>query len=100
MLPVLAATLLTQGKSEIREAPRVRDVNTMVRLVKELGAEVEHFEGDHVVLDTTGINNPVAPYDLVSTMRASCLVSGTFAGAAGRGQSLVARRVCHRGAAD
>jgi UDP-N-acetylglucosamine 1-carboxyvinyltransferase len=76
VLPVMAATLLTQGKNEIREAPRVRDVNTMVRLTQELGAEVDHFEGDHVVLDTTGINNPVAPYDLVSTMRASCLVLG------------------------
>jgi UDP-N-acetylglucosamine 1-carboxyvinyltransferase len=76
VLPMLAATLLTQGKNEIREAPKVRDVNTMVSLLKELGAEVEHFEGDHVVLDTTGVNNPVAPYDLVSTMRASCLVLG------------------------
>ncbi len=76
VLPILAATLLTQGKNEIREAPKVRDVNTMVRLVKELGAEVDHFEGDHVVLDTTSVNNPVAPYDLVSTMRASCLVLG------------------------
>ena len=76
VLPILAATLLTQGKNEIREAPKVRDVNTMVRLVKELGAEVDHFEGDHVVLDTTAVNNPVAPYDLVSTMRASCLVLG------------------------
>ena len=38
VLPVLAATLLTQGKNEIREAPRVRDVNTMVRLTQELGA--------------------------------------------------------------
>ena len=75
-LPVLAATLLTQGKNEIREAPRVRDVNTMVRLAQELGAEIDHFEGDHVVLDTSRINNPVAPYDLVSTMRASCLVLG------------------------
>jgi UDP-N-acetylglucosamine 1-carboxyvinyltransferase len=76
VLPILAATLLTQGKNEIREAPKVRDVNTMVSLVKELGAEVDHFEGDHVVLDTTSVNNPVAPYDLVSTMRASCLVLG------------------------
>lgn len=76
VLPMLAATLLTQGKNEIREAPKVRDVNTMVQLVKELGAEVDHFEGDHVVLDTTDVNNPVAPYDLVSTMRASCLVLG------------------------
>ena len=76
VLPVLASTLLTQGKNEIREAPQVRDVNTMVRLVQELGVKVDHFEGDRVVLDTAGVNNPVAPYELVSTMRASCLVLG------------------------
>ena len=76
VLPVLAATLLTQGKNEILEAPQVRDVNTMVRLVQELGVNTDHFEGDRVVLDTAGVNNPVAPYELVSTMRASCLVLG------------------------
>ncbi len=76
VLPVLAATLLTQGKCKVQAVPRVRDVTTMVRLVQELGAGVDCFEGDSVVLDTTGINNPIAPYDLVSTMRASCLVLG------------------------
>ena len=76
VLPVLAATLLTQGKSEIQAVPGVRDVTTMVRLVQELGVKVDHFEGDRVVLDATGMNNPIAPYDLVSTMRASCLVLG------------------------
>ena len=76
VLPILAATLLTQGKNEIQAAPQVRDVNTMVRLVQELGTKVDHFEGDRVVLDTAGVNNPVAPYELVSTMRASCLVLG------------------------
>ena len=76
VLPVLASTLLTQGKNVIEEAPQVRDVNTMVRLVQELGTQVDHFEGGRVVLDTSGVNNPVAPYELVSTMRASCLVLG------------------------
>ncbi len=76
VLPVLAATLLTQGKSEIKEVPGVRDVTTMVCLVQKLGARIDYFEGDRVVLDATGINNPIAPYDLVSTMRASCLVLG------------------------
>ena len=37
VLPVLAATLLTHGKSEIQAVPGVRDVTTMVRLVQELG---------------------------------------------------------------
>ena len=76
VLPVLAATLLTHVQSEIQAVPGVRDVTTMVRLVQELGTKVDHFEGDRVVLDAAGVNNPIAPYDLVSTMRASCLVLG------------------------
>ncbi len=76
VLPVLAATLLTSGKNEILNAPQVRDVSTMAHLLVELGAELEHFEGGRVVLDTSRVNNPEAPYDLVRTMRASCLVLG------------------------
>lgn len=76
VLPVLAATLLTAGRNEIHNVPGVRDVTTMVRLVQELGAVGDHIKGDRVTLDTAGVNNPVAPYDLVSTMRASCLVLG------------------------
>ena len=76
VLPVLAATLLTSGINEIRGVPRVRDVTTMVRLLEELGARLVSFEGDTILIDTSGVNNPEAPYDLVSTMRASCLVLG------------------------
>ncbi|GJL79142.1 MAG: UDP-N-acetylglucosamine 1-carboxyvinyltransferase [Nitrospinaceae bacterium] len=75
-LPLLAATLLTSGRNEIRAVPRVRDVTTMIRLLEELGARLESFEGDTVIIDTSGVNNPEAPYELVSTMRASCMVLG------------------------
>jgi len=76
ILPVLAATLLTSGKNIISNAPKVRDVNTMVRLLADLGSRVEKNEGGDIELDTTNINNHSAPYELVSTMRASCLVLG------------------------
>jgi UDP-N-acetylglucosamine 1-carboxyvinyltransferase len=76
VLPILAATLLTSGRNKIRGVPRVRDVFTMIRLLGELGARLESFEGDTLVIDTSGVNNPEAPYELVSTMRASCLVLG------------------------
>jgi len=76
VLPVLAATLLTQGKNEILEVPRVRDVKTMVDLVQDLGAEVDQHNGSRIVLDTSGVHKTEARYDLVSTMRASCLVLG------------------------
>lgn len=76
VLPILAATLLTSGRNKISGVPRVRDVFTMIRLLGELGARLESFEGDTLVIDTSGVNNPEAPYELVSTMRASCLVLG------------------------
>jgi len=76
VLPVLAATLLTTGRNEITNIPRVRDVTTMVALLEELGGRTESFEADRIVLDSTTLNNHKAPYELVKTMRASCLVLG------------------------
>ncbi|MDA0691255.1 MAG: UDP-N-acetylglucosamine 1-carboxyvinyltransferase [Nitrospinae bacterium] len=76
VLPILAATLLTAGRNVIEGVPRVRDVTTMIRLLEELGARLESFEGDTLIIDTSGVNNSEAPYELVSTMRASCLVLG------------------------
>ena len=87
VLPVLACTLLTSGKNKIRGVPRVRDVNTMIRLLEKFGAVVDEFNGDCLVIDTSGVNNFRAPYDLVSTMRASCLVMGPLL--ARLGQSVV-----------
>ncbi|PIQ99490.1 MAG: UDP-N-acetylglucosamine 1-carboxyvinyltransferase [Nitrospinae bacterium CG11_big_fil_rev_8_21_14_0_20_45_15] len=84
ILPVLAATLLTRGVNKITNAPKVRDVNTMVRLLADLGARVERHDDGEIDLDTTNINNHAAPYELVSTMRASCLVLGPLLARLGR----------------
>jgi UDP-N-acetylglucosamine 1-carboxyvinyltransferase len=76
VLPILAATILTSGKNELENVPRVKDVTTMIKLLQDLGAELNFFEKDKVVLDSSSIYKSEAPYDLVSTMRASCLVLG------------------------
>ena len=76
VLPVLAATLLTQGRNIIQGVPKVRDVATMIKLLEDLGVEVESYHNEKIILDTSRADNPEAPYDLVSTMRASCLVLG------------------------
>ncbi|MBI4383584.1 MAG: UDP-N-acetylglucosamine 1-carboxyvinyltransferase [Nitrospinae bacterium] len=76
VLPILAATLLTSGRNEVLEVPQVRDVATMIHLIVELGAAIEVFEDGRLVLDTSRVDNIEAPYDLVRTMRASCLVLG------------------------
>ena len=84
VLPILAATLLTRGRNIIDGVPKVRDVATMIQLLKDLGAEVESNSNEKIVLDTSNANNPEAPYDLVSTMRASCLVLGPLLAKLGR----------------
>ena len=76
VLPVLAATLLTEGRNIIDGVPEVRDVLTMIKLLEALGAEVENYSNEKITLDTSKVNNSEAPYDLVSTMRASCMVLG------------------------
>ena len=84
VLPILAATLLTSGRNIIDGVPKVRDVATMIQLLKDLGAEVESIRNEKFFLDTSNANNTEAPYDLVSTMRASCLVLGPLLAKLGR----------------
>ncbi|MFP6638283.1 MAG: UDP-N-acetylglucosamine 1-carboxyvinyltransferase [Nitrospinaceae bacterium] len=84
VLPILAATLLTRGRNIIEGVPKVCDVATMIELLKDLGAEVESYRDEKIILDTSNANNPEAPYNLVSTMRASCLVLGPLLAKLGR----------------
>ena len=82
-LPLLFATLLAEGRSELSNVPALRDINTAVRLLGELGAEVVR-DGDCCAVTTRNIANVEAPYDLVKTMRASVLVLGPLLARCGR----------------
>ncbi len=73
-LPLMAATLLADGKHVFHNAPRLRDIRTMLTLLGYMGAATEQ---NHVLrIDTSDIDTFEAPYDLVKTMRASVLVLG------------------------
>jgi UDP-N-acetylglucosamine 1-carboxyvinyltransferase len=74
-LPLMAATLLTRGKNRLSNAPDLRDVRTMGRLLSTLGAKVTS-RTDRLFIDTSGAEGDEAPYELVKTMRASVLVLG------------------------
>jgi UDP-N-acetylglucosamine 1-carboxyvinyltransferase len=74
-LPLLFATLLADGESEICNIPHLRDINTAVKLLRELGAVATH-EADCIRVDAKRIQSIEASYDLVKTMRASVLVLG------------------------
>ncbi|BAT72536.1 UDP-N-acetylglucosamine 1-carboxyvinyltransferase [Thermosulfidibacter takaii ABI70S6] len=75
VLPIMAATLLTDEECVIKNVPDLRDVRTMLRLLEELGVECTK-DGSEVRIRAKSIKNPVAPYELVKTMRASVLVLG------------------------
>jgi UDP-N-acetylglucosamine 1-carboxyvinyltransferase len=74
-LPILAATLLTDDTCVIRNVPRLRDSNTMVKLLRSLGKNVE-YEKDTVTVSYDKKLSPLADYDLVATMRGSFCVLG------------------------
>ena len=75
VLPIIAATLLVEGKSVIKGVPNLSDVNVMCDLLRYLGAVVE-FEKDTLTIDAKNITKNEAPYELVGKMRASFLVLG------------------------
>ena len=77
VLPILCATLLADGPVDIGNVPHLHDVVTTIKLLRELGAQVEHdIDNGHVRVDARSVNSHIAPYELVKTMRASVLVLG------------------------
>jgi len=74
-LPILLSSLLTDGVNTYTNVPQLKDIETTLLLLEQLGAEVA-IEGDTVRVDADGLNRFEAPYDLVRKMRASVLVLG------------------------
>ena len=60
VLPIIAATLLVEGKTVLKGVPNLRDVHVISDLIRHLGAEVE-FEGTTLTVDASGINKCEAP---------------------------------------
>jgi UDP-N-acetylglucosamine 1-carboxyvinyltransferase len=75
-LPILAATLLASEPVAIGNVPHLQDVTTMIELLGRMGATVTVDERMNIEVDASTVRQPVAPYDLVKTMRASILVLG------------------------
>ncbi len=74
-LPIFAASLLTEGENLIHNVPKLRDIATIGKVLKNLGVKTQEEDGAYRI-DATEISNVEAPYDLVKTMRASILVLG------------------------
>ncbi|CAN7186649.1 UDP-N-acetylglucosamine 1-carboxyvinyltransferase [Trinickia sp. LjRoot230] len=74
-LPILCASLLAAEPVNLENVPDLKDVRTMLALLEQMGMRAE-TSGGAMSLDATHVDNPVAPYELVKTMRASILVLG------------------------
>jgi UDP-N-acetylglucosamine 1-carboxyvinyltransferase len=84
-LPILCAALLTAEPLTLTNVPDLHDIQTMLRLLEQMGVEVAQ-DGDTLTLDASGLNNPTAPYEMVKTMRASILVLGPLMARCGEAQ--------------
>jgi UDP-N-acetylglucosamine 1-carboxyvinyltransferase len=97
-LPILAATLMAQGKTTLKGVPRLSDIDSMTKLLGELGCHVYRHDGPGGIDDGPSLNGPLditvtdeskceARYDIVKTMRASICVLGPLL--ARRGKAIV-----------
>ena len=75
-LPQLCATLLTAEPCTLLNVPRLQDVATMQRLIRNMGVSIERSAEGAIRVDASGLSSPEAPYELVKTMRASVLALG------------------------
>jgi len=75
-LPILCASLLTSEPLHLTNVPHLKDISTMLRLLGDMGVGVTLDGVDGLVLDASGLSNPVASYEMVKTMRAAILVLG------------------------
>ncbi|WJV62943.1 UDP-N-acetylglucosamine 1-carboxyvinyltransferase [Pectobacteriaceae bacterium CE70] len=83
-LPILFAALLAEEPVEIQNVPKLRDIDTTMKLLSQLGARVERNGSVHV--DASSVNVFCAPYELVKTMRASIWALGPLVARFGQGQ--------------
>ncbi len=74
-LPILAATLLSNKKITLKNLPKVRDIETMMALLKSLGSKIK-LDNKKALINNYNQNKKFASYSLVKTMRAGILVLG------------------------
>ena len=81
-LPIMAACLLTDQPCYLSNVPLLKDIDTICKLLKDLGVRVE--DGREYLIEASRLTSCEAPYELVKTMRASILVLGPLIARLGR----------------
>lgn len=83
-LPILCSSILADSTCRYSNVPRLRDINTIAKVLSTLGLNVERKEDDTLVIEPAKILSYEAPYELVKSMRASILVLGPLLAKFGR----------------
>ena len=86
-LPILFAALLAEDPVELQNVPKLKDIDTTIKLLSQLGVKIERDAASgSVFVDASGVDEFCAPYDLVKTMRASIWALGPLVARFGKGQ--------------
>lgn len=83
VLPIIAASILTQEKVVLEEAPDLLDVQVMSQVIESLGGEVKRT-GKKLQITIKEVDNIEAPFDLIAKMRASVVIMGPMLARKGR----------------
>ena len=76
-LPILASTLLSDKKISLTNIPRVKDVETMIKLLESMGSKIKKSKnGNSLLIQNNTKIKTEASYNLMSTMRAGIIVLG------------------------
>lgn len=77
VLPIMAASVLAPGETELLNVPTLRDVNTTIRILRGLGSSVER-EGDAVYIDSRPMSRSEIPHSLMRELRSSVIFLGAL----------------------
>lgn len=77
---IVAATILSDEPCVLENVPEISDVSICIKILYEMGASIKIIDKNTIRFDTRGISDPVVPYDLARSMRASSYFLGTLLG--------------------
>jgi len=85
-LPIMAATILTAGRSVLKSMPHLSDISLFSQLLSQLGCKLSRRPNGDLCIDSTVIDNPVGEYEIVCRMRASICILGPLLARCGRAE--------------
>ena len=85
-LPIMAAAILTAGKSVLKAVPDLSDISVFGELLNQLGCKVTRSPNGDLCIDSTIVDNPVGEYEIVRKMRASICILGPLLARCGRAE--------------